>query len=163
MDDREKVVRILELLEKIVDSKYDISNEAFPFMGAGEISVCGGVPARLFRISFSGELAYEVNVESDNGNYMWKKIMEIGKEFEIENFAGAKLKIKIVGDEHVDPEFGTGCVKVTPAHDPNDFAIGERHNLAFINIMNADASINSNVPEKRFSRQIVNIYFRLFA
>ena len=41
-----------------------------------------GVHARIFRISFSGELAYEVNVESDNGNFMWEKIMKIGKEFE---------------------------------------------------------------------------------
>jgi len=57
-------------------------------------------------------------------------------------------EIPIIADEFVDPEFGTGCVKVTPAHDPNDFAIGERHNLAFINIMNADASLNSNVPGK---------------
>ena len=55
-------------------------------------------------------------------------------------------EIPIIADEFVDPEFGTGCVKVTPAHDPNDFAIGERHNLSFINIMNADGSLNSNVP-----------------
>ena len=47
----------------------------------------------------------------------------------------AKREIPVIADEFVDPEFGTGCVKVTPAHDPNDFAIGERHNLAFINIM----------------------------
>ena len=56
--------------------------------------------------------------------------------------------IPIVSDKFVDPEFGTGCVKVTPAHDPNDFSMGERHNLEFINIMNEDASLNSNVPEK---------------
>ena len=43
-----------------------------------------GVNAKIFRISFSGELAYEVNVESDNGNFMWEKIMEIGKEFNIQ-------------------------------------------------------------------------------
>ena len=60
----------------------------------------------------------------------------------------ANREIPIIADEFVDPEFGTGCVKVTPSHDPNDFAIGERHNLAFINIMNADATLNSNVPEK---------------
>ena len=60
----------------------------------------------------------------------------------------ANREIPIIADEFVDQEFGTGCVKVTPSHDPNDFAIGERHNLAFINIMNADASLNSNVPEK---------------
>ena len=57
-------------------------------------------------------------------------------------------EIPIISDDYVDPEFGTGCVKVTPAHDPNDFAIGERHDLEFINIMNDDASLNSNVPEK---------------
>ena len=57
-------------------------------------------------------------------------------------------EIPIVSDNFVDPEFGTGCVKVTPAHDPNDFAMGERHNLQFINIMNDDASLNLNVPKK---------------
>ncbi len=57
-------------------------------------------------------------------------------------------EIPVITDEFVDPEFGTGCVKVTPAHDPNDFAMGETHNLEFINIMNDDASLNENVPEK---------------
>ena len=57
-------------------------------------------------------------------------------------------EIPIIGDEFVDMEFGTGCIKVTPAHDPNDFDIGKRHDLEFINIMNEDASLNSNVPEK---------------
>ena len=57
-------------------------------------------------------------------------------------------EIPIIVDTFVDPEFGTGCVKVTPAHDPNDFAMGERHDLEFINIMNDDASLNSNVPNK---------------
>ena len=57
-------------------------------------------------------------------------------------------EIPIIADDYVDPDFGTGCVKITPAHDPNDFLIGERHNLDFINIMNEDASLNSNVPKK---------------
>ena len=57
-------------------------------------------------------------------------------------------EIPIIADTYVDPEFGTGCVKVTPAHDPNDFAMGERHNLDFINIMNDDASLNSKVPKQ---------------
>ena len=56
-------------------------------------------------------------------------------------------EIPIIADDYVDPEFGTGCVKVTPAHDHNDFAMGERHNLEFINIMNDDASLNENAPE----------------
>ncbi|MEA5512036.1 valine--tRNA ligase [Crocosphaera sp. UHCC 0190] len=53
-------------------------------------------------------------------------------------------EIPIFGDELVDPEFGTGCVKVTPAHDPNDFEMGNRHNLPFINIMNKDGTLNEN-------------------
>jgi len=52
-------------------------------------------------------------------------------------------EIPIVADDYVDPAFGTGAVKVTPAHDPNDFEIGERHDCAKINIMNADATINA--------------------
>ncbi|MGC9525802.1 MAG: valine--tRNA ligase [Limnospira sp.] len=53
-------------------------------------------------------------------------------------------EIPIVADELVDPEFGTGCVKVTPAHDPNDFEMGKRHDLPMINIMNKDGSMNEN-------------------
>lgn len=52
--------------------------------------------------------------------------------------------IPIIADELVDPQFGTGCVKVTPAHDPNDFEMGKRHDLPFINIMNKDGSLNDN-------------------
>ncbi len=52
--------------------------------------------------------------------------------------------IPIVGDEHADPEFGTGVVKITPAHDPNDFEVGNRHNLERIIVMNPDATMNSN-------------------
>jgi len=53
-------------------------------------------------------------------------------------------EIPVVADAYVDKEFGTGCVKITPAHDPNDFEVGKRHNLAEINIMNDDATINAN-------------------
>lgn len=56
------------------------------------------------------------------------------------------VDIPIVADEHVEIEFGTGCVKVTPAHDFNDHAIGVRHNLEIKNILNDDASLNENVP-----------------
>jgi valyl-tRNA synthetase len=56
--------------------------------------------------------------------------------------------IPIIADEFVDQEFGTGAVKVTPAHDPNDFAIGKRHQLAEIQIMDQNATMNENVPEK---------------
>lgn len=51
-------------------------------------------------------------------------------------------EIPVIADEYVDKKFGTGCVKITPAHDPNDFEVGKRHNLPEINIMNDDATIN---------------------
>ncbi|KAM3108241.1 valine--tRNA ligase [Phormidesmis sp. 146-33] len=56
-------------------------------------------------------------------------------------------EIPIIGDEFVDPSFGTGCVKVTPAHDPNDFEMGKRNNLQFINILNKDGTLNENAGE----------------
>ncbi|MFH1853399.1 MAG: valine--tRNA ligase [Candidatus Neomarinimicrobiota bacterium] len=61
-------------------------------------------------------------------------------------------EIPVIADKFVDPEFGTGCVKVTPAHDPNDFAMGEAHGLEFINILNEDASLNEQVPAAYRSR-----------
>jgi len=56
-------------------------------------------------------------------------------------------EIPIIADEWVDPTFGTGCVKVTPAHDPNDFAIGQRHHLPLLNILNPDGTLNENAGE----------------
>ena len=56
--------------------------------------------------------------------------------------------IPVITDEHADMEKGTGCVKITPAHDPNDFEVGNRHNLERIVIMNDDATMNENVPKK---------------
>ncbi|TVQ19411.1 MAG: valine--tRNA ligase [Spirochaetaceae bacterium] len=55
--------------------------------------------------------------------------------------------IPIIADEYVDREFGTGAVKITPAHDPNDYEIGKRHDLQIINILNKDGTLNANVPE----------------
>ncbi|MGY2727149.1 valine--tRNA ligase [Thermostichus sp. OS-CIW-26] len=52
--------------------------------------------------------------------------------------------IPIIADEYVDPTFGSGCVKVTPAHDPNDFEMGQRHQLPLINILNKDGTLNEN-------------------
>ncbi len=56
-------------------------------------------------------------------------------------------EIPIFADDYVDMEFGTGCVKVTPAHDPNDYIMGERNDLDIINIMHPNATLNTNVPE----------------
>jgi valyl-tRNA synthetase len=55
-------------------------------------------------------------------------------------------KIPIIADDYVDKEFGTGCVKITPAHDFNDYEIGQRHNLEIINVLTDDAKINANAP-----------------
>src|SRR5579863_4563152 len=59
----------------------------------------------------------------------------------------AQREIPIIGDTYVDPKFGSGCVKITPAHDFNDYEVGLRHGLPLINIMNLDASLNDEVPE----------------
>ncbi|ALT00265.1 valine--tRNA ligase [Lacimicrobium alkaliphilum] len=56
--------------------------------------------------------------------------------------------ITIIADDYVDPEFGSGCVKITPAHDFNDYDIGKRHNLEMINVFTDEAKINQNAPEK---------------
>ena len=55
--------------------------------------------------------------------------------------------IPIIADDYVDPEFGTGCVKITPAHDFNDYDMGKRHELPMINVLTADAKINDEAPE----------------
>jgi len=57
-------------------------------------------------------------------------------------------KIPVIADEHADPEFGTGCVKITPAHDPNDFEVGLRHDLEIINVMNDDGTMNQAAGEE---------------
>ncbi len=56
-------------------------------------------------------------------------------------------EIPIVADDYVDPEFGSGCVKITPAHDFNDYALGQRHDLPVINVLTDDAALNNSVPE----------------
>ena len=82
-----------------------------------------------------GDTAVAVHPEDDRykdliGRYVWLPFVD--------------RKIPIVADEYVDREFGTGVVKITPAHDPNDFEVGKRHDLPEINIMNDNATINEN-------------------
>src|SRR5687767_1224071 len=57
-------------------------------------------------------------------------------------------QIPIIGDEYADPEFGSGAVKITPAHDPNDFNVAQRHSIPALNVMTPDARINENGPEE---------------
>ena len=88
-----------DVLQKLFPD-LDVSNEGLPFMGYVEGNLFG-VNAKIFRISFSGELAYEVNVESDNGNFMWEKIMEIGKEFDIQPYGTEALSTLRIEMGHV--------------------------------------------------------------
>ena len=69
-----------QLLERIVDPGFDISNEAFPFMACAPVGICGGVAATLFRISFSGELAYEVAVPARYGGDLFRVLLEAGED-----------------------------------------------------------------------------------
>ncbi len=69
----------------------------------------------------------------------------IGKEVELP-LTGRR--IPVIADEYVDREFGTGCVKVTPAHDFNDWQVGQRHGLPSIGILTLDARINEQAPER---------------
>ena len=82
-----------------------------------------------------GDMAVAVNPEDDRYKHL------IGRKVQLPLI---NREIPIVADSYVDMEFGTGVVKITPAHDPNDFEVGKRHNLPEINIMNDDATINSN-------------------
>ena len=68
-----------KLLERVVDG-FDISNEGFPFMACANLTVCGGLRARLFRISFSGELAYEIAVPARYGNALMARMMQVGAD-----------------------------------------------------------------------------------
>ena len=78
----------------------DVTNEGLPFMGYTEGKLFG-IDAKIFRISFSGELAYEINVKSDNGLFMWEKIIEIGKEFNMQPYGTEALSTLRIEMGHV--------------------------------------------------------------
>lgn len=88
------------LLQKIVDAEYDLSNEAFPFMGCANITVCGGLRARLFRISFSGELAFEIAVPSRYGDALMRKLMSEGEEFNVTPYGTEALGVMRIEKGH---------------------------------------------------------------
>ncbi|MFN4777117.1 MAG: valine--tRNA ligase [Pseudanabaena sp.] len=85
-----------------------------------------------------GDTAVAVNPEDDRYKHL------IGKTIMLPIM---NREIPIIGDQYVDKAFGSGCVKITPAHDPNDFEMGKRHQLPLINILNKDGSINENGGE----------------
>lgn len=89
-----------KLLQKVVDAEFDLSNEAFPFMACGEITVCGGTRARLFRISFSGELAYEIAVPTRYGDGLIRALMAAGEEFEVTPYGTEALGVMRIEKGH---------------------------------------------------------------
>lgn len=102
--------------------------------GSGKIEVATTRPETFF-----GDTAVAVNPSDERYKSLVGKTLKLpltGKE------------IPIIADEYVDKEFGTGMVKITPAHDPNDWEVGKRHNLEVINLLNPDGTLNENVPEK---------------
>ena len=100
--------------------------------GAGHVVVATTRPETLL-----GDVAVAVHPEDDR----YRRI--IGKSVQLP-LCGRS--IPIIADTYVDPEFGSGCVKITPAHDFNDYAVGERHALPMINIFTEQAAINDNAP-----------------
>ena len=88
------------LLQKIVDPEFDLSNEAFPFMACANITVCGGLRARLFRISFSGELAYELAVPTHYGDAMIRRLMQAGEEFDAVPYGTEALGVMRIEKGH---------------------------------------------------------------
>ncbi|MBB5225888.1 valine--tRNA ligase [Treponema ruminis] len=102
--------------------------------GSGKIEVATTRPETFF-----GDTAVAVNPDDERYKALVGKMLKLpltGKE------------IPIIADSYVDKEFGTGMVKITPAHDPNDWEVGLRHNLEVVNLLNPDGTLNDNVPEK---------------
>ena len=96
--------------------------------GSGYVEIATTRPETML-----GDTAVAVNPEDERYQHL------IGKTLKLPL---TDREIPVIADPYVDREFGTGCVKITPAHDPNDFEVGRRHNLPEINIMNDDATIN---------------------
>lgn len=128
----QSAVSDLEVESKEVDGnlwhfRYPLSD------GSGFVEVATTRPETML-----GDTGVAVNPNDDRYKHL------IGKTLTLPIM---NREIPIFADELVDPTFGTGCVKVTPAHDPNDFEMGKRHNLPFINIMNKDGTLNENAGE----------------
>ena len=102
--------------------------------GSGELTVATTRPETML-----GDTAVMVHPEDERYKHLIGKMVKLPL---------TEREIPIIADAYVDLEFGTGCVKVTPAHDFNDYAVGQRHKLPIISILTLDAKINDNAPEK---------------
>lgn len=118
--------------ENVPGKLYDVR---YPYAdGSGYITVATTRPETMF-----GDTAVAVNPDDER----YKSV--VGKELLLPL---TDRRIPIITDRFVDMAFGTGMVKITPAHDPNDFECGKRHGLEAINLLNPDGTLNENVPEK---------------
>ena len=102
--------------------------------GAGDLTVATTRPETML-----GDTAVMVHPEDERYKHLIGKMVKLPL---------TEREIPIIADAYVDLEFGTGCVKVTPAHDFNDYAVSQRHKLPIISILTLDAKINENAPEK---------------
>ena len=89
-----------KLLSRLVDQGFDLSNDAFPFMAAAELTICNGIPARLFRISFSGELAYELAVPAGYGNSLAETLMAAGEDLGVTPYGLEALNVMRIEKGH---------------------------------------------------------------
>ncbi len=112
-----------------LEVEYEERNSPLYYMKYGPFVLATVRPETKF-----GDSAVAVNPK-DRRYKKW-----VGKEIEVEGLLG-KFKIKVIADELVDPKFGTGVVKVTPAHDPNDFEMGQRHNLPMKQVIGFDGKL----------------------
>lgn len=101
--------------------------------GSGHLTVATTRPETML-----GDTAVAINPEDDRYKHL------LGKNILLPL---ANREIPIIADDYVDMEFGTGCVKITPAHDFNDYEMGKRHQLEMINVLTDNAAMNDNVPE----------------
>ncbi|MFT4769763.1 MAG: valyl-tRNA synthetase [Glaciecola sp.] len=101
--------------------------------GSGHLTVATTRPETML-----GDAAVAVHPDDERYRHL------VGKEIDLPL---CDRRIPIIADDYVDPEFGTGCVKITPAHDFNDYEVGKRHDLPLLNIFDDDAAINEQAPE----------------
>ncbi len=104
----------------------------YPLVGGGRVTVSTTRPETML-----GDTAVAVHPEDER----YRKL--VGQHATLPL---TEREIPIIADDYVDPSFGSGCVKITPAHDFNDYRVGERHGLAMVNVMNEDASLNEEAP-----------------
>ncbi|MEK0081815.1 sarcosine oxidase subunit alpha family protein [Benzoatithermus flavus] len=90
-----------EVVRRLVDPGFDVSNEGFPYLASAELTVCGGTPARLFRLSFSGELAYELAVPARFGDALARAVMAAGADFGITAYGTEALSVMRIEKGHV--------------------------------------------------------------